>query len=138
LIVVATTVAGLLVTGCSSGAERAGGEMTTTSSVTRLDPVAAQQLVAALCTVDRYAREGDPVRARAHYYAEAHESLHVLMEDLARADPAAGKLVDGAHNQLETAFAYLTQDQDITVELDAFRSAVEEHTTALGIDSRCP
>lgn len=136
-VVILPIAAALLALGCSSGTDRTGDETTTSSPATRLDPIAAQELVAALCTVDRYAREGDPVRARAHYYAQAHESLHVLMEDLERADPTAGKLVEGAHNQLEMAFAYLTQDQDIAVELDAFRAALEEHSPTVKVDSRC-
>ena len=132
-------VVGLLtlvaLTACGSD----GATATTTTSLpaTRLTVEQQRSMVSALCDTDRQARGGDPVLGRATYYAHAHESLHVLIEDVTQADETAGAHLEGAHNQLETAFAYLKQKPEITAELDLFRSAIEANSKVVGVDATC-
>jgi len=122
--------------GCGSDAATSGP--TTSRPPTRLTIEQQRSMVSALCDSDRKSRAGDPVLGRAIYFEHAHESLHILIEDVTRADETAGARLEGAHNQLETAFAYLKQKPEITAELDLFRSALEAGSEVVGVDTTCP
>lgn len=139
VLAVAPLVAGLLAmgSGCGSGSDDVS-TTTTPRPTTRLSIDEQRAMVSALCESDRTSRAGDPVLGRAIYFEHAHESLHLLIEDVERSDEVAGARLEGAHNQLETAFAYLKQNAEITAELDLFRSALEAGSRVVGVETTCP
>lgn len=132
-------LAGLVALVCSTGCGSNGATTapTTTRQLTRLTVEEQHTLVRALCDSDRSIRAGDAVLGRAIYFEHAHESLHTLIEDVTRADEPAGARLEGAHNQIETAFAYLKQKPEISAELDLFRTALEAGSKVVGVDTTC-